>query len=555
MRDVRIHDTVHGYIVLPWKYVAYILDTFEFQRLRRIEQTAIRSVYPTARHDRFVHSLGVFHIGNMILQHFLSERNIPESVNQVYIHLKNDVTLQESYRLACLLHDVGHAPFSHSFESYYGGKNKEELAKTLSDSIANYANETAKDRFIADHLKLKKEGKTPAYHEYTSAIVSLSRYGNVIRHELSADAELIARMITGCKYHERKGSPLTEEEVQLRNIFIELLHSDFVDADRLDYACRDIWASGYSTSSVDVYRLIESMHIRKDKSGNTILCYDYKALNEIESVLEVRSFQNSYVINHHTIVYDQYILQKAAEKMAVDFFKDKMTDFDNSPLTEEGVATKSLAKIININSLLPDGGKKRTNDGVEYSVANIADEDLLFLMKQSKENSYYQEWAGRQYNYFPLWKSPDEFHEFFPITRQTIINDKPFVLPLPTKEQFESLIKKSLHEDGEEPLDIIVVETKFKAKVKLSQLQLLVNDNVMSFGDLYPFRSYRESVSPDYKDEIFYYVYCKGDNTKQNHEEREAIRKKIIARLQDPNREFLSTISKTFPNKDQTPAK
>lgn len=76
-------------------------------------------------------------------------------------------------------------------------------------------------------------------------------------------------------------------------------------------------------------------------------------------------------------------------------------------------------------------------------------------------------------------------------------------------------------------LDIIVVETKFKAKVKLSQLQLLVNDNVMSFGDLYPFRSYRESVSPDYKDEIFYYVYCKGDNTKQNHEEREAIRKRL----------------------------
>lgn len=397
--------------------------------------------------------------------------------------------------------------------------------------------------------------KTPAYHEYTSAIVSLERYGNEIQNQLTGDAELIARMITGCKYHERKGSPLTEEEVQLRNIFIELLHSDFVDADRLDYACRDIWASGYSTSSVDVYRLIESMHIRKDKSGNTILCYDYKALNEIESVLEVRSFQNSYVINHHTIVYDQYVLQKAAEKMAVDFFKETVTDFDNSPLTEEGVATKSLAKIININSLLPDGGKKRTNDGVEYSVANIADEDLLFLMKQSKENSYYQEWAGRQYNYFPLWKSPDEFHEFFPITRQTIINDKPFALPLPTKEQFESLIKKSLHEDGEEPLDIIVVETKFKAKVKLSQLQLLVNDNVMSFGDLYPFRSYRESVSPDYKDEIFYYVYCKGANTKQNHEERETIRKKIIARLQDPNREFLSTISKTFPNKDQTPAK
>ena len=546
MRDVRIHDTVHGYIVLPWKYVAYILDTFEFQRLRRIEQTAIRSVYPTARHDRFVHSLGVFHLGDRILQHFLSEMYIPDSVIQVYNLLKNDTTLQESYRLACLLHDVGHAPFSHSFESYYGGKNKEELARILSDSIANYADEAAKKSFIADHGVLHKIDKLPAYHEYSSAIISLKRYGDDIQNHLSGDAELIARMITGCKYHEREGFPLTEK-VQLRNIFIELLHSDFVDADRLDYACRDIWASGYCTSSVDVYRLIESMHIRKDKSGNIILCYDYKSLNEIESVLEVRSFQNSYVINHHTIIYDQYVLQKAAEKMAVDFFKVEMTDFDDSPLTEEGVATKSLAKIININSLLPDCEKMHTNDGVEYSVANIADEDLMFLMKQSEENSYYREWASRQYNYFPLWKSLDEFHELFPITRQTILVNKPFVPPLPNKERFESLIKNSINEEGEEPLDIIVVETKFKAKVKLSQLQLLVNDNVISFGDLYPFRSYRESVSPDYKDETFYYVYCKGANTKQNHENREAIRKQIIARLQDPNREFLSTMSKTYP--------
>lgn len=546
MRDVRIHDTVHGYIVLPWKYVAYILDTFEFQRLRRIEQTAIRSVYPTARHDRFVHSLGVFHIGNMILQHFLSEKDIPEPAIQVYNLLKNDITLRESYQLACLLHDVGHAPFSHSFESYYCGKNKEELARILSDSIANYADEAAKNRFIADHGVLHKINKLPAYHEYSSAIISLKRYGEDIRNQLSGDAELIARMITGCKYHEREGFPLTEK-VQLRNIFIELLHSDFVDADRLDYACRDIWASGYSTSSVDVYRLIESMHIRKDKSGNIILCYDYKSLNEIESVLEVRSFQNSYVINHHTIIYDQYVLQKAAEKMAVDFFKVEMTDFDDSPLTEEGVATKSLAKIININSLLPDCEKMHTNDGVEYSVANIADEDLMFLMKQSEENSYYREWASRQYNYFPLWKSLDEFHELFPITRQTILDNKPFVPPLPNKERFESLIKNSINEEGEEPLDIIVVETKFKAKVKLSQLQLLVNDNVISFGDLYPFRSYRENISPDYNDEIFYYVYCKGANTKQNHEKRESIRKKIIARLQDPKREFLSTMSKTYP--------
>ena len=65
----RILDTVHGYIMVPNEFVKYIVDTIYFQRLRRIEQTSIRSVYPSARHDRFIHSLGVFHISSIIVYH------------------------------------------------------------------------------------------------------------------------------------------------------------------------------------------------------------------------------------------------------------------------------------------------------------------------------------------------------------------------------------------------------------------------------------------------------------------------------------------------------
>jgi len=50
-------DTIHGYIKIPEKYVDVLIDTPHFQRLRRIEQTSMRVVYPCAHHDRFVHSL------------------------------------------------------------------------------------------------------------------------------------------------------------------------------------------------------------------------------------------------------------------------------------------------------------------------------------------------------------------------------------------------------------------------------------------------------------------------------------------------------------------
>ena len=69
----RILDTVHGYIMINDELFYHIIDTRLFQRLRRIEQTSIRSVYPSARHDRFIHSLGVYHIGSLIVDHLKKE--------------------------------------------------------------------------------------------------------------------------------------------------------------------------------------------------------------------------------------------------------------------------------------------------------------------------------------------------------------------------------------------------------------------------------------------------------------------------------------------------
>ncbi len=61
-------DSVHGYINVPTLYVKYLIDNEYFQRLRNIEQTGMRVLYPAAKHDRFSHSLGVFHLGQKAVE-------------------------------------------------------------------------------------------------------------------------------------------------------------------------------------------------------------------------------------------------------------------------------------------------------------------------------------------------------------------------------------------------------------------------------------------------------------------------------------------------------
>ncbi len=66
-KDKIFHDTVHGNIRISEDYCKRIIDTLLFQRLRRIEQSSVRSLYPCARHDRFIHSIGVYHVGTRIV--------------------------------------------------------------------------------------------------------------------------------------------------------------------------------------------------------------------------------------------------------------------------------------------------------------------------------------------------------------------------------------------------------------------------------------------------------------------------------------------------------
>ena len=482
----RILDTVHGYIMVDEKYIEHIVDTPLFQRLRRVEQTSIRAVYPSARHDRFIHSLGVFHIGSMIVDHLNDDAKVHKNWGETTANLEK---IFGSYLAACLLHDIAHAPFSHSFESYYGQKR----------NLANQLKRVVMKRYFSSDLKMTIKQDEPNFHEYASAIIVMLNYNKALI-QLGYDPELVARMITGVFYDAERKTHL------IHNCFISLLHGKIIDADRLDYACRDVWASGYCTSNIDLRRLISALHIKK-KNDDYVVCFESNSLNEIENVLNVKDFQTKFVINHHTVVYEQYILQQAAEKTAIYFFPPKPDAEDDNP------GYTALNKMVNINSI---SGELKTDRGGLH-IRLISDDDLVFLMKQTPNNDYYQEWSSRQYSRFALWKSKDEFHHYFPnISKtETLINSK-----------FEKTVREVIKQYGYSDNDIQINEVKIKCRVPLKSLYLVVANDLVRYTEIKP-------EDEERKDIVFYYVYVSKKNCK-DVEEIKVEREKLVKSLSEP---------------------
>ena len=105
-----IRDPLYGFIDLS-KIETQIIDTPAFRRLHGIKQLShAYLVYPTAIHTRFEHSLGVAHLADLVSK-----------------QLSLDDEVREIVRLAALLHDVGHGPFSHLFEKVMESINGEVI--------------------------------------------------------------------------------------------------------------------------------------------------------------------------------------------------------------------------------------------------------------------------------------------------------------------------------------------------------------------------------------------------------------------------------------------
>ena len=337
----------------------------------------------------------------------------------------------------------------------------------------------------------------PNFHEYVSAIVAYKEF-KLGLDRLGFDAELVARMITGVFYNKQR------ESHQIHNCLITLLHGKIIDADRLDYACRDVWASGYSTSSVDLRRLISALHIRKCE-GDYNVCFESSSLNEIEGVLNVKDFQMKYVINHHVVNYEQNLLVEAAKYGAKYFFSKTANHHRDDP------GEAAIRKVVNIKALCDEVQTERGG----LMLKNISDDDIIFLMKQAPNNVYYQQWSSRQFVHFSLWKSRDEFYHFFP----NVIKDESL-----KNNRFEEEVRRILHQQGYNDDEILVTEARFKSRVQPHQLYLVVANDVVRYTEIKP-----NEINSN-KDVVFYYVFVSKRN-ETDREEIKRIRMNLINKL------------------------
>lgn len=241
----RIYDEVHGYVELS-DVELDIVNTFIFQRLRYIKQLATAwYVYPGATHTRFSHSLGAMHIAGMIAS---------KLYRQGYIHKAEDIQL---LRLAALLHDIGHTPFSHAIEPFY------------------------RQRLGIDHEDISRVviEESPEIREVLS------------RH--SFDYKEVLAVLEG-RYRE----PL----------YNQLLSSD-VDIDRMDYLIRDALHTGVAYGVIDIHRLIATITV--DGDGNVAILD--KGIDAVDNFYLARMHMYRAVYYHKTLVGYELILRKVYE--------------------------------------------------------------------------------------------------------------------------------------------------------------------------------------------------------------------------------------------------
>lgn len=272
-----MHDPVHGRVWLTAVEIE-LVNTPEFQRLRRISQLEpVDSVFPGATHSRFAHSIGATHVMGMILRQQAFEDHFEERPHMFQV-----------LRLAALLHDIGHLPFSHVGEVAWNVSRYEGWEGYAEDD----------DRTVFDVVAAGSPG---AYHERLSALIVRSdRIRDIInRHipegfgegsETLTAADLVARTINTLPNEADPG------DVVVRN----LLSSD-VDCDRLDYLLRDSFAAGLPYGHVDLSYLIGNLEVVEDEKIGPLVALNRKhGMLPGEHYLLCRYYHYAQLVGHKT---------------------------------------------------------------------------------------------------------------------------------------------------------------------------------------------------------------------------------------------------------------
>lgn len=300
--DMEINDPIHGFIGVT-ELETKIINSEPYQRLRRIKQlSGAHYVYPTAEHTRFGHCIGAMYLSGLTGKRLLGQIGFGEDV------------LQE-VRLAGLLHDIGHGPFSHVFE--------EPL--------------------------IERQGKN--HEDVTEWIIRESEIGDIIE-DGGISKNRIANLVRG-------------RRIKKMDSVVSGIAAGQVDADKMDYLIRDSFYCGVNYGLVDIHRLINSMEISQDYE----IHFDLAARGALESFIVARYEMFLNVYYHKTV--------RSVEVMLIKLITaaDRVLDLTGFKTPEEFLALDDMSLVSRIRRLDPS----ESDDAREAStIMDMLDSRVLY---------------------------------------------------------------------------------------------------------------------------------------------------------------------------------
>jgi HD superfamily phosphohydrolase len=313
-----------------------VLAHSAFQRLRRIKQTAFLSfVFPGATHTRFEHSLGVMHIAGKAWRRLEENQNRFQAVCENFKDFslrerrktalenhgtifetfdKTEIIFQDKYvyqslRLAAMLHDVGHPPFSHSGEIF------------LPPYSALLLENPQLPAYIKEYFSsMEALNQKTSHEDYTIMLV----YQILNDIQSDVDPQDVVSIICP-KIQPKANSPLQTNKL---HILCHQLISGEIDVDRMDYLRRDSQESGVVYGVFDIDRILDSLSLYYEKSTDSLhLAIRYSGLAAFEDFLRARQSMYFQVYSHKTTVAVDVMLRWVRNKLPMFFLPASVSEY------------------------------------------------------------------------------------------------------------------------------------------------------------------------------------------------------------------------------------
>ncbi|NGX31107.1 MAG: Deoxyguanosinetriphosphate triphosphohydrolase-like protein [Chlamydiae bacterium] len=249
-KEKKIYDSVHGFILLD-ATEALVLQTPAFDRLRYLHQLGCAYfIYPGATNTRYEHSLGVLFCATKIFDHLFENSQLLSS--------EEKREYRSMLRLAAMLHDIGHLPFSHAGERLVlGPEGHEKKAMAILDDPS------------FDSIEMKEQIKCIAFG-------------------ISHDDWMI-------------------------NLLSDIITHDFFGADRIDYLLRDAKFTGLAYGHFDYEQVIDKLCLISQDDGWTLGVKE-SGLASIEALILSRYFMHQRLYKHDGVIAYAMHMAKVLER-------------------------------------------------------------------------------------------------------------------------------------------------------------------------------------------------------------------------------------------------